>query len=363
MKITHSLLLVFTLLFISVSCSSAPDDTSDIIVGYSEEKDSVDTSTVKLDSINGNNNPNTDSKEDELPDTVFKLEEYFQLHRGNNYAEGAAICGDYLFQASLNSELHIYNFSEKKYVTSIKLPSVGHADTMCFGTEKVEENDEFPVLYISGSNAYETGGKGTIYVYRLLREKDEQGTENWSGILIQRIKTPDVAVIGSYPDIVIDEKENCMWIIGWFQNMGYNTNDGSGCTYIFSKYQTPSITNGTKDKKGVYQLVLSEENRLSYFLLYDVHAITQGLCFYNGIIICPYGKPKGIDFVDVKKQQLIANVDLAGSIIYEAEAAVVVKSEMYIVGQRNFVYKCNGIDFNSLTESSSNAKQIFFEIK
>ena len=214
MKITHSLLLVFTLLFISVSCSSAPDDTSDIIVGYSEEKDSVDTSTVKLDSINGNNNPNTDSKEDELPDTVFKLEEYFQLHRGNNYAEGAAICGDYLFQASLNSELHIYNFSEKKYVTSIKLPSVGHADTMCFGTEKVEENDEFPVLYISGSNAYETGGKGTIYVYRLLREKDEQGTENWSGILIQRIKTPDVAVIGSYPDIVIDEKENCMWIIG-----------------------------------------------------------------------------------------------------------------------------------------------------
>ena len=335
MKITHSLLLVFTLLFISVSCSSAPDDTSDIIVGYSEEKDSVDTSTVKLDSINGNNNPNTDSKEDELPDTVFKLEEYF--------------------------------FSEKKYVTSIKLPSVGHADTMCFGTEKVEENDEFPVLYISGSNAYETGGKGTIYVYRLLREKDEQGTENWSGILIQRIKTPDVAVIGSYPDIVIDEKENCMWIIGWFQNMGYNTNDGSGCTYIFSKYQTPSITNGTKDKKGVYQLVLSEENRLSYFLLYDVHAITQGLCFYNGIIICPYGKPtvsyKGIDFVDVKKQQLIANVDLAGSIIYEAEAAVVVKSEMYIVGQRNFVYKCNGIDFNSLTESSSNAKQIFFEIK
>ena len=286
MKITHSLLLVFTLLFISVSCSSAPDDTSDIIVGYSEEKDSVDTSTVKLDSINGNNNPNTDSKEDELPDTVFKLEEYFQLHRGNNYAEGAAICGDYLFQASLNSELHIYNFSEKKYVTSIKLPSVGHADTMCFGTEKVEENDEFPVLYISGSNAYETGGKGTIYVYRLLREKDEQGTENWSGILIQRIKTPDVAVIGSYPDIVIDEKENCMWIIG-----------------------------------------------------------------------CPYGKPtvsyKGIDFVDVKKQQLIANVDLAGSLINEAEAAVVVNDELYLVGQKSYVYKCIELDLSTLGENDA----------
>ena len=139
--------------------------------------------------------------------------------------------------------------------------------------------------------------------------------------------------------------------------MGYNTNDGSGCTYIFSKYQTPSITNGTKDKKGVYQLVLSEENRLSYFLLYDVHAITQGLCFYNGIIICPYGKPtvsyKGIDFVDVKKQQLIANVDLAGSLINEAEAAVVVNDELYLVGQKSYVYKCIELDLSTLGENDA----------
>ena len=354
MKKIYNILYILFMLLHFPACSSASEEPTEII-NYTEKTDSIsgekDSKAEKTDSIPGINNSEGEtlsSQDEELPDTIFKLEEYIQLHRGNNYAEGAALYGDYLFQASLNSELHIYNFSEKKYVTSIKLPSVGHADTMCFGTETVDENDEFPVLYISGSNAYKTGRKGTIYVYRLLREKNEQGTENWSGILIQCIKTPDVAVVGSYPDIVIDEKGNCMWIIGWFQKMGYNVSDGSGCTYIFSKYKTPSITDGTKDKKGVYQLVLSEDNRQSYFLLYDVHAITQGLCFYNGIIICPYGKPavsyKGIDFVDVNKQQLVANVDLAKSLINEAEAAVVVEGNLYLVGQKSYVYKC--IDFN-----------------
>ena len=346
MRITFRFLLFIISLFILSSCSSAPEDTLEI-------------------TINKENTESTSDKDEDSNPSVLKLDYYFELYHGNNYAEGAALYGDYLFQAEIGSQVNIYNFAEKKYITTLRLSNLGHADTMCFGIEKVDDNDEFPVLYISGSKVYEDGKRGNIMVYRILRETDEQGLEKWSGTLVQHIKTPDVAVVGSYPDIVIDEKGSSMWIIGWFQKMGYNTNDGSGCTYIFSKYQTPSITDGTKDKKGVYQLVLSEENRQSYFLLYDVHAITQGLCFYNGIIICPYGKPtvsyKGIDFVDVKKQQLIANVDLAGSIIYEAEGAVVVKSEMYIVGQRNFVYKCNGIDFNSLTETSSNAKKYYLK--
>ena len=81
--------------------------------------DSDDAVTEKTDSILGSPEKADSTREaltppeEELPDTVFKLEEYFQLHRGNNYAEGATLYGDYLFQASLNSELHIYNFEEK----------------------------------------------------------------------------------------------------------------------------------------------------------------------------------------------------------------------------------------------------------
>lgn len=109
-------------------------------------------------------------QEEELPDNVFKLEEHLQLYRGHNYAEGAAVYGDYLFQASLNSEIHIYNFKERTYITSIKLPNVGHADTICFGVEKVDENDEFPALYISGAKVYEEG-KGVLYMFTDFYEK------------------------------------------------------------------------------------------------------------------------------------------------------------------------------------------------
>ena len=346
MRTVYYILSILLALPVFASCSTTSENITEIVTNNIEKKDSI---KEKRDSSETEITPQED-----LSNTISKLEEYFQLYRGRNYAEGAAIFGDFLFQASLSSELYVYNFAQKEYIATIKLSNIGHADTMCFGTEKVDENDEFPILYISGSQVYEEGKRGNIYAYRLIRQKDEQGVENWSGTLIQHIKTPDVAVVGSFPDVVIDEKENCMWMVGWFQNMGYNSDDGSGCTYIFSKYQMPSITEGTKDKKGVYQFVMSEENRMSYFLTHDVHAITQGLCFYNGMIICPYGKPdvpyKGIDFVDVNKEQVVANIDLAGSLINEAEAAVVANETLYLVGQKSCVYKCVNLNLSTLGE-------------
>jgi hypothetical protein len=88
-----------------------------------------------------------------------------------------------------------------------------------------------------------------------------------------------------------------------------------------------------------------------------MHAIQQGLCFYNGVIVCPYGGPKvnykGIDFIDVGKQQVFANINLAGSILYEAEAAVVVKDELYLLGQKDYVFKCNGLDMSSFCKQDN----------
>ena len=155
MRKSYSLLYILGFLFFISACSSASVEEIEKTIIIPEKTDSILGSPEKADSTREALTP----PEEELPDTVFKLEEYIQLHRGNNYAEGATLYGDYLFQASLNSELHIYNFEEKEYITSIKLPSVGHADTMCFGVEKVDENDEFPVLYISESKVYEEGKK------------------------------------------------------------------------------------------------------------------------------------------------------------------------------------------------------------
>lgn len=279
---------------------------------------------------------------------VFKLEPFFSLVKGGGFLQGAAIHGNYLFHATSNNYIHVYDFERKKYITMFKMGTMGHADTMCFGTQKVDENDEFPVLYISGSQSNIVGKGGNIYVYRIVRTTDDSGNDIWQGGVVQRIISPDVAVVGSFPDVVLDKDNKCMWIMGWLTGNPYNKDDGTGCTNCFSKFTIPDISAGKKDSKGVYQLTLKEEDRLSYFLVNDIHAITQGLCFYNGKIICPYGKPsvpyKGIDVVDVNKEKLIYNVNLKGSKIGEAEAAVVYNDRLYILGQGDYVYSCIGLE-------------------
>ena len=234
---------------------------------------------------------------------------------------------------------------EKNYITMLKMGTMGHADTMSFGIQKVEENDEFPVMYVSGSQSNTAGKGGDIYVYRIVRTISEMGAETWKGTLIQHIITPDVSIVGSFPDIVIDRENITMWMMGWLTNFPYNHDDGSGCTNCLSKYEIPDIHEGVQDSKGIYQLTLTEDDRLSYFLIYDIHAITQGLCYYNGKIFCPYGNSfKGIDVIDLSKEKLIYYVNLKGSRIGEPEAIVIYEDKLYLLGQGDYVYSCSGLD-------------------
>lgn len=330
--IIHMLLLMAILM--CFACSSG-DERIEEIFEIIEKKDSI-----LGDSINEGQTSPTQS--------VFTMEPYFPLTKGGGSLQGAALYGDYLFHATSGSTIHIYNMKEKRNIATMKLGTMGHADTICFGIQKVEENDEFPVLYISGSQSNTLGKGGDIYVYRIIHSTDETDNENWQGSLIQHIVTPDVAVVGSFPDVVIDVDNSVMWMMGWLTSYEYDKESGGGCTNCFSKFKLPDIREGKQDNKGVYQLTLTEEDRLSYFLVYDIHAITQGLCYFNGKIICPYGMPsvtyKGIDIVDVEKERVVYNVNLKGSKIAEAEAAVVYENNLFLLGQGDYVYICTGLD-------------------
>lgn len=337
MKMKSYTFAIFCIVLFSLPACSSEDSVWEVeIIDVVEKGDSVPISS------------NTKDGDSSSASRVFKMEPFFPLRTGGGVLEGAALYGDYVFHATAGNAIHIYNIREQKYVTMLKMGTMGHADTVCFGVQKVDESDEFPVLYVSGSQSNSVGRGGEIYVYRIERLTDENGKEKWKGTLIQHILTPDVSIVGSFPDVVIDQENRCLWMMGWLTAYEYNKEDGSGCTNCFSKYSIPEITSGKQDAKGVYQLTLTEEERLSYFLVNDIHAITQGLCFCRGKIICPYGMPtvsfKGIDVVDVSKQSLIYHVNLKGSKIGEPEAAVVYDNNLYILGQGDFVYKCSGIE-------------------
>lgn len=282
----------------------------------------------------------------------FRIEPYFPLHHQGGAHQGSAVYGDYLFEATAQGLIHVYNFREKQYVNSLEVEIMGHADTMCFGIQKVEESDEFPVLYISGSQATTTGRGGDVYVYRMLRtEGDETGSEEWSAKLVQHIVTPDVYLVGNYPDVVIDADNQRMWIMGWFSQYLYDQEDGSGCFNCFSWYEIPDIRDGIKDENGVYQLSMTDMDMQGFFLLHNMHAITQGLCFYQGKIFCPYGGTsdvlfKGIDVVDVERECIVEHVDLNGTRIVEPESFVIYNDEFFVLGQADFVYKCLGLNIN-----------------
>lgn len=323
------------------ACSSGNDMVDDVF----EIIEKTDTITDDSTSGKTNNGDSTKDGQTQPSDKVFKLDPFFPLTKGGGPLEGAALYGDYLFHATAKNAIHIYDIRQKKYLTMLNMGSMGHADTMSFGIQRVEETDEFPVLYVSGSQSNTPGNGGDIYVYRIVRSIDESGSEKWQGALIQHITTPDVAVIGSFPDVVIDQDNRIMWVMGWLTAYEYNHEDGSGCSNCFSKYNIPDIRDGTLDAKGVYQLTLKEEERLSYFMIYDIHAITQGLCYFNGKIICPYGNSfKGIDVIDVTKERLVYHVNLRGSRIGEPEAAVIYNNELYVLGQGDYVYSCSGLD-------------------
>lgn len=352
-KTIPSIILLTVILFSFPACSSG-DDSLEETFEIVEKKDSVPNNPNQDSQDNsdsaGSDTGTIDNKEDQdspIPN-LFKMEPYFQLVKDGNGQQGAALYGDFLFHATVKNEIHIYNIKEKKHITTLKLGAMGHADTMCFGIQKVEENDEFPVLYVSGSNSNTSGKGGDIYVYRIIRSIDEGGNEEWRGSLVQHIVTPIIDIIGSFPDVVIDTDKKIMWIMGWLSPNGYDTKEGANCTNCFSKYNIPDIKDGKLDKNGVYQLSLSDEERLSYFLVYDIHAITQGICYYNGKIICPYGMPsrpfKGIDVVDIEKERITQNVNLKSASIREAEAAVIYENELYIIGEREYIYKCSGLD-------------------
>ena len=354
-KIFPFTLLLAVILFSFPACSSG-DDRNEEVFEIVEKNDSVQNKPEDSDSDEGDSDTDdsdsgyiiNDGSNDTHAPKYFKMEPYFRLVANGGGQQGAALYGDYLFHATVNGETHIYNMKEKKHITTLKLGTMGHADTMSFGRQKVDESDDFPVLYVSGSQSNTIGKGGDIYVYRIQRTSDETGEEKWQGSLIQHIVTPDVAIVGSFPDVVIDTDKKIMWIMGWLSPNGYDTKEGANCTNCFSKYNIPDIRDGKLDKNGVYQLSLSDEERLSYFLVYDIHAITQGICYYNGKIICPYGMPsrpfKGIDVVDIEKEKITQNVNLKGASIYEAEAAVMYEKNLYILGQREYIYKCSGLD-------------------
>lgn len=245
--------------------------------------------------------------------------------------QGAAVYGKHLFLFSDKGICDIYDLDKNGYLgqMSYEKLDIKHCDTAAFGVYKIDEMDEFPVVYLSGSQVNKHDESGLIWVYRIIH------TDNiWEMKLYQIIKTPVVNDVGSFPDALLANSEGSMWIMGWKTQLGKTLKDGSGAYLIFSKFKTPQLNDGILDKNGIRNITLSISDAITSFVVKDAHAVQQGICLRNKKVYVPYGFAgfgyQGIDIVSLDEGRIIRNINLMRTDIGEPEAIFFYKGDMYI---------------------------------
>lgn len=164
-------------------------------------------------------------------DSVCITQKYMVLKpQGKKSAQGSACYGDYFVQGyNNNGYISFYNLEEKKYLSTIEIPSPApnsriHANTLNFGSHKYKESDYFPLLYIS--SGYNVNGISYIYVYRIMRNGKR------TDFSISLVQTISLINFGKWTEGIIDAENNYLWV-----------KSAKGEKYTYTKYVLPEFSN------------------------------------------------------------------------------------------------------------------------
>lgn len=195
--------------------------------------------------------------------------------------QGADCYGDYLFTFQKeNTTCQIYNLVTKQKVADVVvegLPTSNHNNTVCFGTQKYDPSDTYPLLYVNAG--------------KVVRVQENNGT--FTMTVVQNIACPS-----SNYNFVVDGDYfwRTSYKIGW--NSGDYTNDG----IIFKKYPLPSVQEGD----------VTVDTILDSFELPYIYC-QQGMKINNGRAFVSYGNTyvtNSVQVVDLTTHQQVAYVSL-----------------------------------------------------
>lgn len=189
------------------------------------------------------------------------------------YVQGAAAYNDYLFQfEDLNKAVYIYNLAEKKLIKKIELlpNSANHCNQASFSNIFFDNNDRFPLLYVSG-------GKGSfinrVQVYRITGENES--------IDIKQIQ-----------EIYLPEKNDTNWVSSTCSVLD-NENH-----YLYA-YASNASTRLIKFEIPDYhqEIVNLKDTDILEYTLMDHIDHQQGGIIKNGLFYMIYGVPQWGDQV------------------------------------------------------------------
>jgi hypothetical protein len=265
-----------------------------------------------------------------------------------NGRQDGAVYGDYLFSFNSAGECKVYSLDGYTYLSSFVLNKnevlSPHSNSVCFGSYKYSENDEFPLLYCNVYNTYKNNRAydGTCNVYRIWREGDVFETK-----LVQVIKigfTADTSLWSSpsgdvrpYGNFAVDTDNNRLYAF---------TMRDEGRTTRFFSFELPRATEGVFDSTlGTLKLTLGTEDILERFdVPYSYYV--QGATYYDGRIYSLEGftndgtNRAAMKIVNVENKALECVIDLYGmGFKTEPEVVYVYEGDLHYIDVSGNVYK------------------------
>ena len=183
---------------------------------------------------------------------------------------------------------------------------VPHSNSVMFGNEYYDENDEFPLLYTNIYNNYANADdklKGTCLVYRLQRSENV-----FTSALVQIIqidftedeklwKSEGVSDVRPYGNFTIDKEKSILY--------AFTMRDNPSSARYFA-FSLPKVNSGELCEKYDVKKVLLTKDDIKEFFDCDYHHFFQGAACHGGVIYSLEGftdnadNPPAVRVIDTK---------------------------------------------------------------
>ena len=254
-------------------------------------------------------------------DVGIKISKYMDQASGGVSVQGADCYGDYLFQFQhANAAVFIYDLKNKEFVSKVELKakSQNHCNNASFSRIFYEEGDEFPLLYVSGS---QSGTYNHVQVYRITRASQVFSIEQ-----VQEIILPQATSYNNlyWTGAVMDNENGYMYIYA-------NTNGAQ-----IAKLHIPDIY---KNK-----VEMSEENILEQFSLggfnHQQGAVIDRAILYIFDGVPAWGDTNYLRIIDLLKKEDVAKINIKKKgFTAEAEGAFFYKGELFCATNNSGIFK------------------------
>ncbi len=238
-------------------------------------------------------------------------------------AEGqdGAIFKDILFRFETTGECTVYSLTEQKEIGKFPLDKKEilspHSNSVCFGGEYADANDEFPLLYTNIYNNYSDADdkmEGVCCVYRIMRSGN-----NFSSELVQIIRIGFVenlkywrslesGDVRPYGNFTVDTENKILY--------AFTMRDKEKVTRYFA-FDLPQLSDGIPNKNYGCNVVTLNIGDIKSQFDSEYSNYLQGACFHGGKIYSLEGfggpdVPPRMQIIDPSKEKQYAAIDLFG---------------------------------------------------